>query len=525
MAAKKTDKKKDSKDPRKILLFLKIKTGAIFFSIGLIFLVSGVFIYQGISDYILQSKVSAVVSGLKALQEGDSRKAASIFLKAAQKGNKTAAVYLSWIEAKRGNFRKSLDFARMSVEGDETKAAFEIMGDLALIGYGQATGAGPALFYFNELVKTYPEDKQEKKKKEFVEKGILLSQKINDYIRLVNTAIVADSSSAKLRRGDIEFLGEDQVLSPNSAIKSWEEAEREGVAEALTRRAGVYWNGYGVQRDYDQAIKYYREASKEGDPAATYALGLISLRVGLESSYSEAMKLFKEAARKNYAPAMTAIAVMSLANNLDNKDTLVNAAALFEKAHELGDHTASIFFVLMLHNGEGIEIDIDRALAILYDLKSLNLPAVDGMLTYLTYINEKPLVPVFGQLVKLVYKQLCGEYHFTPGAYEGAVYHDNKSTLNYFTPPYEDKNIKDSFKKKLGNNYIAKLDFPEEVRIDGNPLLFPEMIYVLEQSEPGTFARQFVPPKVITIDASLPDLPPEYESFGINISSINTDIE
>ena len=425
MADKKKNKNNEkTKDPQKVLLLLKLKTGAIFFLIGMIFLVSGVFIYQGISDYILQTKVSAVVSGLKALQDGDSRKAASVFKKATLNGNKTAAVYLSWIEAKRGNFKKALDFARISVEGDENKAAFEIMGDLALLGYGQATGAGPALFYFNELVKTYPEDKQEKKKRELVEAAISYSQKINDYIRLVNTAIASDSSIAKLKRGDIEFLGEDQVLSPSSAIKSWEDAERDGIAEALTRRGGLFWNGYGVDRDYDSAIKYYREASREGDPAATYALGLISLRVGLESSYSEAMNLFKEAARKNYAPAMTAIAVLGLTNKLDDKKALANAATLFERAHELGDHTASIFYVLMLHNGEGIDVDIDKALAILYDLKSLNLPAVDGMLSYLTYINEKPLVPVFSQLVKLVHKQLCGEYHFSPGAYEGKVYHE-----------------------------------------------------------------------------------------------------
>ena len=77
-----------------------------------------------------------MTAGLHALEEGDVRKAESVLMKAANKGNTAAAMYMAWVSCRTGNFKTALEYARISTSNGENYAVYEIMGDLALLGYG-----------------------------------------------------------------------------------------------------------------------------------------------------------------------------------------------------------------------------------------------------------------------------------------------------------------------------------------------------------------------------------------------------
>lgn len=53
-----------------------------------------------------------------------------------------------------------------------------------------------------------------------------------------------------------------------------------GDALAQTLIANMYRRGYGVQRDYAQAVSWYQRAAYQGYPSAQYNLG-VHLREGL----------------------------------------------------------------------------------------------------------------------------------------------------------------------------------------------------------------------------------------------------
>ena len=110
------------------------------------------------------------------------------------------------------------------------------------------------------------------------EYGIELCMNTQDYIRMVNEASNHGSKDALLYRGDIDFLGEENDVSPVSAAKSWGKARNLGILAAKSRLAGLYWHGYGVKRDYEKGLELYNDAAKQGDPVANYSLGLIDFR-------------------------------------------------------------------------------------------------------------------------------------------------------------------------------------------------------------------------------------------------------
>ncbi len=469
-----------------------------------------VLIYRGTAAYQKETRQAVIIMGLKSLEEGDVHKAETVFKKGAMDGSLVAAQYLAWLEAKQGHFNKALEYARKSTATNELFGAFEIMGDLALLGYGQAVGAGAAIFYYQEAAKAYPEYQQNFFYGRMIENAIDLCQSQSDYVRICNEAMRINSPKGSLIRGDIEFLGEDSNLSPASAMKNWLKAENGGLAAATTRRAGMQWNGYGTDRDYQQAIKLYQQADSNGDPAATYALGLILLRADQPDSAIKALRYFKRAAQAGYGPAMSAQAILTLNADRGNAKTAQAAFALFKTAHEKHDFTGSVFYSLMLYTGEGTGPDAESALAVLYDLKGKQIKPVDGLLHYLTYYSDKTLRPLFDQLIELTALQLKGDLHFLPGPTEGEPYHHAAESLNYFTPPFKDASVDDSVKKLIGKNFIAKLDDPESLTVAGKPLMFTEMTDVLVQCEPSTGALAFLPQQVLRLDPALPPLPEEY---------------
>lgn len=481
-------------------------------------------IISGYIEYANANKESYVVAGVKSMQEGNFHKAQTYFLQAGQNGASEAYPYLAWISAKSGNFSKALEYARECTKSDNTHGEYELMGYLALLGYGNAQGAGSAIYYFNEALKDYSEDylKTHDPLLRMCEYGIGLCMNTQDYIRMVDEASNHGSKEALLYRGDIDFLGEENDVSPVSAAKSWEKAKSLGILPAYSRLAGLYWHGYGVSRDFEKGLKLYSEGAERGDPVASYSLGLIDFRKS-SSLYSEGLRHMKNAAKKNYGPALTAVGVLALSQDRNNQKIIYASADIFKQAYDCGDSTGGILYSLMLMNGEGVAADETAAYSILYDLKNRSVTSVNSLLRYFTYTKDVDTKKLFNQALMICRGIYLGEVNFSEGAPEAVKYLESKkdNTLSYYKSQKEDKHRFDpAYIQSLGLNFVEKFDKSEDITVDGEPLLYPELYRILEIYNPTTGARAFMPQMIMKIDASLPKLPKYYDRFNLDLEEI-----
>ncbi len=534
MAGKKKEKKAKDKTPFKVKLknfAVKNKLVLIILSI-IILLCGGVsLIVTGYLEYNRATREAYVVSGMKAMEDGNFHKAQSLLLKATYLQAPEAYPFLAWLSAKSGNFTKALDYCRKAAQYPEIHGSYEIMGYLSLLGYGNAQGAGSALFFFDEAMKSYTPEylKDHNPLLAMYEKSIFLCMNKNDYIRMVDEAQKKGSAIALLYRGDLDFLGEENDISPKSAAKSWEDAKNNGILEAQTRLASLLWYGYGKRRDYRTAMRYFEDAAKKHEPAANYSLGLIRLRQGKKTSYAEGMRYMKNAAKMNYGPALTAVGVNAIIRTKDFSKIASAAADIFKQAYDCGDTTGGILYALMMMNGMGIATDQTEALSILYDLKTRGVESVGEMLKYFTYNTNVDTKRVFQQAISLIYDQYMGKYNFAEGAPEARMYHEKKEggvNLNYYVSQKDDRErYTDEFIADLGNNYVEKLDKPEDIEINGEKLLYPEISKILDMFNPTTGAKAFMPQVVMDISASMPKLPKEYDKYEIDFDMISSNFE
>lgn len=515
------------KTPSKFRTFISknkfVLTILLIFSI----LASGVFlIVYGYLQYNRTTRETYMVAGMHSMEDGNYHKAQSFFLKAAFLEVPEAFPYLAWINAKSGNFSKALEYSRDCAKYPEVYGASEIMGYLALLGYGKAQGAGSAMFYFDEAMKSYSPEylKDHNPLLYMYEYSMSLCLNKQDYIRMVSEAQKQGSALAFLYRGDIEFLGEENDISPNSAAKSWEDAKNNGILAAQSRLAALMWHGYGKRRDFKSAMRLFEDAAKKHEPIANYSLGLIRLRQGKSSSYAEGMRYMKNAAKMNYGPALTAVGVTAICHSDDPNKISSAAADIFKQAYDCGDSTGGILYSLMLMNGIGVAENKTDAFSILYDLKTRGVESVKAMLKYFTYNNNSNSRELLIQAIKLCNAQYMGDYVFAEGAPEAYMYHnivDKENTLNYYVTQKDDRNrYTDEFITDLGKNYVETLDKPEDVLIDGEPLLYPEVAKILEMYNPTTGAKAFLPKMVLEINASIPRLPKSYDKYHINFEEI-----
>ena len=90
------------------------------------------------------------------------------------------------------------------------------------------------------------------------------------------------------------------------AVKWYRKAAEQGVAKAQSNLGVCYANGEGVEKDYAEAVKWVRKAAEQNNANAQSSLGLCYYQGrGVEKDYAEAVKWFRKAAEQNYANAQS----------------------------------------------------------------------------------------------------------------------------------------------------------------------------------------------------------------------------
>ncbi|MGN0909456.1 MAG: hypothetical protein ACI4NA_07515, partial [Succinivibrio sp.] len=261
-------KDKEEKAPSHLRAFVSAHRTflAVSLAAAVMFSAGTVFLGTGVSGYVASGRESVIVAGINSLSDGKIPEANNFFIKAAADGDPLALAYLSWVECSRGDFQRASEHATQAMRKQGGRYVYEIMGDLALLGFGSAKGAAAAETYFRKAADELPQSDRRDALRSIFDRAMGLCQTFEDYKVIVADACDLDSAEGLVRRGDMEFLGEGQVLSPKSAYMSWTAAAAAGVVEGSVRSAACKWYGYGMDRDMLGAYEIFSAAARYGDP-------------------------------------------------------------------------------------------------------------------------------------------------------------------------------------------------------------------------------------------------------------------
>lgn len=90
----------------------------------------------------------------------------------------------------------------------------------------------------------------------------------------------------------------------NDALYYYRRAAELGHAPAQYSLGYMYENGKGVEYDYEEAVKWYRKTAEQEYAPAQYNLGVMySCGMGVEEDNAEAVKWYRKAAQQGYTDA------------------------------------------------------------------------------------------------------------------------------------------------------------------------------------------------------------------------------
>ena len=111
----------------------------------------------------------------------------------------------------------------------------------------------------------------------------------------------------------------------NEAIKWYRKAADQGSIFAQSQLGWIYFNGNGVERDDREAVKWHRQAAVQGDGYAQYQLGNHYARgLGVREDYTESFKWFSLAAEQGVTSAQCALSLL-YAEGLGVEESCVKA--------------------------------------------------------------------------------------------------------------------------------------------------------------------------------------------------------
>lgn len=141
---------------------------------------------------------------------------------------------------------------------------------------------------------------------------------------------------------------------------------QQGDGEAQNRIGEMYEFGYGVERNSDQAIEWYRKAAEQSVVGAWHNLGRsYNFGTGVAQDYVEAEKWYRKAAEQGYMESMFFLGTLySNAHGQDKSaDTSIIAYAWMHNAAVLGNSTAATIETRLLLKLNESELAEAKALA------------------------------------------------------------------------------------------------------------------------------------------------------------------
>ena len=119
----------------------------------------------------------------------------------------------------------------------------------------------------------------------------------------------AGDAHAQVILGEAYYDGKGVARNQEQAVKWFRKAAEQNLAEAQYNLGVSYAFGQGVAKDFSKAVKWFRKAAEQNLAVAQCNLGkLYHSGHGVAKDYAQAVKWFRKAAEQNYAPAQFMLA-------------------------------------------------------------------------------------------------------------------------------------------------------------------------------------------------------------------------
>ena len=147
----------------------------------------------------------------------------------------------------------------------------------------------------------------------------------------------------------------------NKALYYYKEAAKENNTQAQLILGQWYYKGKHVKKGYAKAYNYLSKAAQKGNENAIYALGVLySNKKTTYYDLKKAFEHFKQLEQSNHLAALNRLGMFytfGIANDKDYK----KAIYLFEKASKQGFETAHCNLAYMYASGKGVFQNLGRA--------------------------------------------------------------------------------------------------------------------------------------------------------------------
>jgi TPR repeat protein len=171
------------------------------------------------------------------------------------------------------------------------------------------------------------------------------------FLSLILAAPSYASEAPAAARSAVKALQENTEHRDARALGALQSDQKNAAAEDDT--AGMYFWGYGVKRDYAQAMKLWLQAADKGDAIASFNLGaLYEDGWGVKRDYAEAVKWYLKAAALGNAKAQRNIGRV-YAGGWGVTQALEEAAKWYRRAADQGDYIADLSLGGLYERGEG----------------------------------------------------------------------------------------------------------------------------------------------------------------------------
>lgn len=162
--------------------------------------------------------------------------------------------------------------------------------------------------------------------------------------------------------GNCYHKGEGVEKNFTEAVKWWRKAAEQGHAGAQFSLGISFYKGRGVEKNFTEAVKWYRKAVEQGEAYAQYNLGLCyDFGEGVEKDTAEAVRWYRKAAEQNVAGAQFNLG-NSLRDGTGAEKNLTEAVQWFRKAAEQDHASAQFNLGVCYYNGTGVEKNLTEAM-------------------------------------------------------------------------------------------------------------------------------------------------------------------
>ena len=160
-----------------------------------------------------------------------------------------------------------------------------------------------------------------------------------------------------------------QTIDYTEALKYYTQASEQGDIPSKAEIGRIYLKGLGVQKDYKKAFIHLKEAADKGNSIGQNELGALYFNGwGIEIDYTEALKYYIQAAEQGDVPSKAEIGriyLKGLGVQKDYKKAFIYLKEAADKGNPVGQNELGLFYL----NGWSVEQNFIKA-AQLFELAS-----------------------------------------------------------------------------------------------------------------------------------------------------------